>query len=164
MANVDRPNGFRPFEKVMRQSIYVAGGTIYPGDAVKLDSGKVVVASAGDSLLGVAAGYAEADKEVKVYDDPEQKFVIQADDGTNMAISDVGKNYDIVATSGNSTYRQSRMELDSDSGDAEDGSLPLKLLGYSREVGEELGEHAKCVVTINNHLLGKLMPPEEAQA
>jgi hypothetical protein len=154
MANSNRPKGFRPQEQVLRESAYVAAGTIYPGDAVKMDnSGRVVVAAASNSLLGVAASYAVSAGEVMVWDHPEQKFVVQSDDGTTLAQTAVGLNYNVVATAGDSTYKQSRMELDSDSG-ATNSTLPLRLLGIDREVGEAIGEFSKCVVQINAHQLG----------
>lgn len=156
MANANRPKGLRPVERASRETPYTAGGAVYPGDAVKMnDAGKVVAASASDALIGVAASYASADgAEVMVWDDPEQKFVVQADDGTTLAQTGVGLNYDIVATAANSTYKMSRMELDSSSG-ATNSTLPLRLIGVDRQVGEAIGEFAKCVVVINNHQLRK---------
>lgn len=155
MANADKPRGLRPAERVMRQTPYVADGTIYPGDAVKIeDDGKVVSASASDALLGVAVNYATAGDKIMVLDDPDQKFVVQADDGTALAQTGIGLNYNIVATSGNSSYRQSRMELDSDSG-ATTSTLPLRLLGFDASIDNAAGEFAECVVVINNHQLRK---------
>ncbi len=153
MANSDRPKGARPHERALRESPYVAGGTIYPGDFVKMNNaGAVVVCAASDAPLGVAANYAVSTGEVNVWDDPEQKFVVQADDGTTLAQTNVGLNYDIVATAGNATYKMSRMELDSSTG-ATDSTLPLRLLGVSREAGSAIGEFAKCVVQIQKHQL-----------
>lgn len=154
MANTNRPKGFRPYERAIRETPYTAGGTVYPGDAVHLEAdGKVDAAAASEALLGVAATYATDGQEVIVWDDPQQKFVVQADDGTTLAQTDIGLNYNIVATSGNTTYKQSRMELDSDSGVTTPSTLPLRLIGVSREEGSQLGEFAKCVVVINNHQL-----------
>jgi len=151
MANSDRPSGFRPKERVLREGIYVAGGTIYPGDAVTMNNaGKVVVATASQTLLGISAQYAVADDNVKVWDHPDQKFVVQADDGTTLAQTSVGLNFNIVATSGNTAYRRSRMELDSSTG-ATNSTLPLRLLGASTVEGNTIGEFAECVVVINNH-------------
>lgn len=153
MANADRPKGLRPQERAIRETPYVAAGTVYPGDAVKMDdTGRIVVAAASNALIGVAAAYATSGNEVVVWDSPEQKFVVQADDGTTLAQTGVGLNYNIVATAGSSSYRMSRHELDSSSG-ATDSILPLRLLGVNREVGETIGEFAKCVVIINNHQL-----------
>jgi hypothetical protein len=120
---------------------------------VKLGSdGKVVAAAASDALVGIAASYASASgQEVIVWDDPDQEFVVQGDNGTDVAQADVGLNYNIVATAGNTTYKQSRMELDSNSGVTTPATLPLRLLGISREEGNATGEFAKCIVSINQH-------------
>jgi hypothetical protein len=128
----------------------VADGTIYPGDAVKVENdGKVVSASASNALLGVAANYAVAGDNVMVWDDPDQKFVVQGDDGTTLAQTGVGLNYNIVATSGSTAYKQSRMELDSST-----GATDSNLLGYVAEMGQAAaGEFAECVVVINYHQL-----------
>lgn len=154
MANSDRPRGARPKGRVLRETEYTAGATVYPGDLVHLEAdGLVDPAAASEACVGVAATYASASGEkVLVYDDPDQQFIIQADTGTTPAQTAVGLNYDVVATGGNTTYRQSRMELDSSSG-ATTSTLPLRLIGFSQEEGNEIGEHADCVVVINNHQL-----------
>jgi len=144
----------RPYEVALRERPYVAGGTVYPGDAVKLNSsGQAVAASASNALLGAAASYGVSGDTIAVWDDPNQLFVVQADDGTSIATTDVGLNYNIVATSGDTAYKQSRMELDSDSGVTTPSTLPLRLLGLNPQVNEGAGEFAKCVVSINEHQL-----------
>lgn len=157
MANSDKPKGFRPYGDVIRAVPYTAGAAIYPGDAVHLeDDGKVDPATASEALLGVAANYASADgQEVMVWDSPDQKFIVQGDDGTTLAQTAVGLNYNIVATAGNSAYKMSRMELDSSSGVTTPSTLPLRLLGFDREQGNSAGEFAECIVQINNHQLGR---------
>lgn len=153
MANSDRPDGFRPYGKVRDAKAYVAGGTIYPGDAVKMNNaGAVVVASASEALLGVAAEKAVSGERVLVWDDPDQMFVVQSDSGTTLAQTAVGLNYNIVATGGSTLYDRSRMELDSDSG-ATSSTLPLRLIAFSDQVGNAAGEHAECVVKVNLHQL-----------
>lgn len=154
MANADRPSGLHPYENALRERPYVAGGTVYPGDAVKLQSdGSVVVAAAGNALMGAAASYGVSGDTIAVWDEPNQLFVVQGDNGTSIAAADVGLNYDIVATSGDTAYKQSRMELDSSSGATTPSTLPLRLLGFNPQVNESVGEFAKCVVSINNHQL-----------
>lgn len=156
MANSDRPSGLRPYGAILRCTPYTAGAVIYPGDAVHLEAdGKVDPAVASEAIIGVAATYASADgDEVLVWDDPDQKFVVQ-DDGVSATLSqtNVGRNYNIVATAGNSTYKQSRMELDADSG-ATASTLPLRLVGFDREVNQASGAiNAKCIVVVNQHQL-----------
>lgn len=155
MANADRPKGFRPHGKVLSCRPYVAGGTIYPGDAVKKsNAGVVVTASASDALLGIASVYATSGNTVMVWDDPDQEFEVQADETEVDAQTDIGLNYNIVATAGNSTFKMSRMELDS-STQATSSILPLRLLGIVAAVDNALGAQAKCRVIINYHQLRK---------
>lgn len=155
MANADRPQGFKPYEEALRESVYEADGTIYPGDAVKLETdGKVVAAAAGDRLLGVAANYAVAGNKVLVWDHPAQKFVAQCDDGTNVAQSDIGMNADILATAGNSTYKQSRMEIDISTKAAT--AAQMRLLGIAPQEGNAAGEFCKVVCMINEHELDSI--------
>jgi hypothetical protein len=156
MANSNRPSGFRPYGDILRETPYTAGAAVYPGDVVHLeDDGLVDPAVASEAVLGVAASYAAASgAEVLVWDDPDQKFIAQMDDGTTPAQTAVGLNYNIVATAGNSTYKRSRMELDSDSG-ATNSNLPLKLLAFDREVNNVAGEFAECIVSINMHQIAQ---------
>lgn len=155
MANTDRPKGYRPYGETLRVTPYTAGGTVYPGDVVHMETdGLVDAAAASEAVLGVAATYAVSGEEVLVWDDPAQKFIAQADDGTTLAQTDVGLNYNIVATAGNATYKQSRMEVDSDSG-ATDSNLPLRLVQFDREQNRAIGEFASCIVVINNHQLNQ---------
>lgn len=143
-----------PYEAALRERPYVAGGTVYPGDAVKLiSSGQVVSASASDALLGAAASYGVSGDTINVWDEPNQLFAIQGDGSSSVAAADVGLNYNIVATSGDTTYRQSRMKLAENSGATTPSTLPLRLLGLNPQVNEDVGAFAKCVVSINSHQL-----------
>jgi hypothetical protein len=152
MANADRPQGFKPYEKPLREGIYVAGGTMYPGDCVKLNSsGQVVVAAAGDRLLGVAAAYAVSGDSCKVWDHPDQKYVAQCDDGTSVAQGDMGNNADILATAGSSAYRQSRQEIDIST--KADTAAQIKLLAILPAIDNAAGEFAKVVCQIQEHEL-----------
>lgn len=155
MANKDRPCGFRPYGAILRTTPYTAGATVYPGDVVRVQAdGKVDPATANQASIGVAATYASGDgEEVLVWDHPEQRYIVQADADGAVALTqaDVGLNFSILATAGNSTYKQSRMELDaSTSGTA--STLPLRLVGFDREVGEAAGAvNAEVIVQINQH-------------
>lgn len=154
MANANRAKGLQPYEDIKRESPYVAGGTIYPGDVVRMDNaGKVVAASADTSPnIGVSAQYATSGQECKVWDHPEQKFVCQADDDGAVSISqsNAGLNYQIVATTGSTAYKQSRQELDASSA-ATDSNLPLRMLAIQPAVDNAAGVNAKVVVVLNNH-------------
>lgn len=153
MANRDEPQGFRPKGDVKRANKYQAGGTIYPGDAVKLDAnGQVVVVAAGNAVLGVALSKAASGEDCIVSDDPDQLYIVQADEGHIDAQTDINQNYDILATAGSSAYNVSRMELDSSTG-AATADLPLKLLGIEQRPDNALGAQVDCIVKINNNQL-----------
>src|SRR4051812_46151367 len=88
MANADLPRGFRPYGELKHVGIYIAGGTVYPGDGVKFGAGtssttnfrgEVVAATAGAAMCGVALNYATAGQIVRVADDPMQLFAGQGD-------------------------------------------------------------------------------------
>lgn len=156
MANANRAHGLQPYESIMRESPYVAGGTIYPGDLVRMNSSGQVVAASADTNpnLGVSAQYATSGQECKVWDDPNQKFSCQADDGGSVDVeqTNAGLNYQIVATTGSTAYKQSRQELDASSG-ASDSNLPLRMLAIQPAVNNAGGVNAKVIVSINNHQL-----------
>ncbi len=152
MANRDEPQGFRPKGEPLRMNKYIASAAIYPGDAVALASGKVAPYSSG-AALGVAASYAAADGDAcMVYDAPDQLYIVQADETEVDAQADIGLQYAIVATAGNSAYRVSRQELDSSTG-AADADKPLTLLAIEERPDNALGAQVDCIVKITRHQL-----------
>ena len=154
MANKDMPVGFAPKGASLRMNAYVAGGVVYPGDAVTLDAtGRVAAATASQALCGIAGSYASAaGVDVSVHDHPDQLFVAQGDEAEIDAQTDMNLNYNIVATAGNATYKQSRMEIDS-STQATTATLPIKVLGLEPRVDNALGAQARVICKINNHQL-----------
>lgn len=164
MANADLPRGFRPYGNIKSIGIYIAGGTIYPGDAVKFETGasnttqkraRVVAGTAAAALCGVALNYAVSGAEVRVADDPSQLFIGQADGAEFDANEDLGLNAPIVATAGDSVYKVSRMEIDS-SDLATTATDELKIMGIvDRQDGKNtFGANVELIVKINNHQLG----------
>jgi hypothetical protein len=153
MANFDRPSGFLPYGQELRQSPYTAGGTIYPGDCVTYTAnGNVTAAAAGNELIGVAVGYATSGQEVMVWDHPDQFFVGQASSTEIDNLNDNGTMFDILATTGDTTYKWSRQEVDSSSQGT--GSAQLQLLGIERRVNNALGANSVVKVRINEHQYG----------
>lgn len=155
MSNSNVPQGLIPHGKIYRARSYVAGGTVYVGDAVALDSaGKVVAASAGATpLLGSALSYATTGQTISVADSPHQLYRIKASSTEIGAQTDINMNYNIVATGGSTTYKISRMALDSSSDGLSDTNMPVKLLGIDPRPDNALGAYVDCVVVINNHFL-----------
>lgn len=161
MANVDAPRGFRPYGELKHVGIYIAGGTIYPGDAVKKDGGaanttefraRVVAGTAGAALLGVALNYAVAGEKVRVADAPDQLFSGQCDEADFDSNADLNLNASILATGGDSTYKVSRMEIDSSTLNTT-ATLEVAVLGYvERQDGKNaMGANAEVIFKINNH-------------
>lgn len=166
MANSDLPRGFRPYGELKHVGIYIAGGTIYPGDAVVKDGGASSTtrmraqctaasgAQSGVKLLGVALNYAVAGEAVRVADDPMQLFAGQADGSDFDNNQDLNLNADLLATAGSSTYKVSQMEIDSSSL-ATTSTLQVQVLGYvDRHDGKNaMGANAELIFKINAHQL-----------
>lgn len=154
MANRDKPCGARVYGKLKSATHYVSGAAVYPGDFVKLDNtGRVVAASAGDTLLGVCLEYASAaGVRVSVSDHPEQLYVLQADEADIDAQTDVGNVADILATAASATYKISRHEMDS-STIATGGSAQLVLMDIEQRPDNAFGATVDCIVKINEHQL-----------
>jgi hypothetical protein len=164
MANTDAPRGFRPYGELLHVGIYIAAGTIYPGDLVEAETGaanttskRMRVAAADDGpSVGVALNYATVGQVVRVADDPSQLFSGQVDAAEPAANSDLGLNYAIVATAGDSTYKQSRMEVSS-TGEGTGATIAVKVLGVvDRQDGKnQFGNpFVEVIFKINNHQLG----------
>jgi hypothetical protein len=154
MANLDQVKGAEPWGGCLRVREYVASGAIYQGDFVTQEAGgRVAQAAATNALCGVALNYASAAGEkVLVADHPDQEFVIQSDDSTIDAQTDLGLNYDITVAAANTSYKRSGMELDG-STQATNSDLPLKALRIDPKVNNALGANVDVVVVINNHQL-----------
>jgi hypothetical protein len=150
-------------------------GAIYQGDLVTIVGGYVVKFAPGThaAALGVFNGCNYVDPstgkptwknfypgsvnitagtiQCDVLDDPNQLFLIQADE--DIVQADIGKNADVIGTGGSSTTGASSMELDS-STIADTAALNLKIVGLWNAPENELGDFAVVVVKINEHLYG----------
>jgi hypothetical protein len=157
MANKDQVQGLRPWGSVKSAKRYTAGGTVYPGDMVKMDAnGLIVQCAASDSSIGVAMEYCTSGNKVLVADHPDQKFIVQSDDNSIDAQTDIGLNYDIVVAAADTTYKRSGMELDGSTG-ATTATLPLRLLAVHESPDNALGANVDVIVKINNHQLGNVV-------
>lgn len=154
MPNADRPRGFWPVGEVGKSKSYVAGARIVPGEFVRVSAdGKVDPVAAGETILGLALGFASAeDKRVLVCIDPEQLYAGQADGSDIDAQTDIGNLCDVLATADNTTYDAPRMEIDSDTiGTGSGGQLVI--LDLERRPDNALGAQADVIVKINEHQL-----------
>ena len=98
--------------------------------------------------VNITTGIISAD----VIDDPNQLFVIQADE--DVVQTDFGKNADVIVGTGSTTTGVSAMELDS-STIAVTAALNLKLIAKWDVPSNELGSaNTQVVVKINEHLYG----------
>lgn len=97
--------------------------------------------------VNITQGVINAD----VIDDPNQLFIIQNDESS--AVSNYGKNADIVVGTGNTTTGVSANELDTSTIDTT-AALNLKIIGLWNVPNNAVGEFAVVVVKINEHLYG----------
>jgi len=88
-----------------------------------------------------------------VADDPNQRFVVQADGADIDAQTDLGLNYELLCTDRDSATKESRQELDSSTG-ATTATLPLRAIEIDRKINNALGAQVDVIVKINNHQLG----------
>lgn len=154
MANQDKPRGLEVYGELLRANEYIASAAIYPGDMVKLGSdGKVSRVAASDAGCGVALSYASADgQKVLVADHPDQRFIIQCDDASIAAQTNLNLNYDIIVGSADTTYKRSGMELDGSTG-ANTATLQLRALQVNKEINNAFGANVDVIVQINYHQL-----------
>jgi hypothetical protein len=151
-------------------------GAIFQGDLVTLKDGYIIkfVPGTNTAAVGVFNGCNYIDPTsgkptwknyypgsvnitsgvitCEVLDDPNQLFLIQADE--DIVRADIGKNADVTAsTTGSTTTGVSNMTLDS-STVATTAELNLKIVDVWSAPGNGLGDYAVVVVKINEHLYG----------
>jgi len=184
MANQDAAFGLKPVGKLgsnvnsegtTEYSIASgASGNIFSGDPVKMaNTGTILVAAAGDQLLGVFRGcrYTNASGEVIyssywpngtvssdavafVVDDPNALFEVQSAATGSVVQTVVGNNADIVYASGSTADGQSGVEI---SGTTAATSAQLRIVGISGDPeNNTLGTgsqsaNVNMIVKINEH-------------
>ncbi len=126
----------------------VAVGVFNGCNYVDPTSGKPTWKNYYPGSVNITQGQITAD----VLDDPNQLFLIQADEDVVQA--DFGKQAAVAYTAGNAVTGVSGEELDS-STIAEDAALPLTLVGLFTAPDNSLGTNfTKVIVKINTHLYG----------
>jgi hypothetical protein len=159
MANLDMPRGFACKGVPLRVNKYVSGAAVYPGDLLIQDStGRLVACATGGTeftgaAIGVSMSYASAAAvDILVADHPDQLYLVQSSVAGIDAQTNLGLNYSVVGTTGNTTYKTSRQELKGDSG-AVTATLTLKALGLVDVANNAFGDNGDVIVKINNHQL-----------
>ena len=185
MANIDRPNGFRPVGTLSSSSYngqirkFYTDTNCFLGDLMIQDAASVTGGSDGayqgvtratsgtaSLAIGVVVGWeVDPDNLGAVYHagsstravylevDPNTIYECQ-DNGaaTLIAAADVGLNYDIVVTAGDTGTGVSNMEVDSGTAGAVTAATPVKLIGIVDRPDNTIGEaNAKLLVTLNTH-------------
>lgn len=162
MANRDFPCGLKPLGINPKLEYFYASVTtaIFKGDVVAIkSSGRVhtVVTTTGSvDVIGVAAEYSKASNtpavKIGVYTDVNQRFVIQADGATTIGNTNVGELAPLILTTGNTSTGVSKQELDVSSIGSGATTDPLRIVGFSDDVDNEVGvSHARLIVTLNRH-------------
>ena len=189
MANQDAAFGLKPSSKLgsnvnsegtTEYSIASgASGNIFSGDPVKMaNTGTILVAAAGDLLLGVFRGcrYTNASGEVIyssywpdgtvssdavafVVDDPNSLFEVQSAATGSVVQTIIGNNADIVYAAGSTTDGQSGVEI---SGTTAATSAQLRIIAVSTDpenstlgTGGALG-NVNLIVKINEHFYAQV--------
>lgn len=116
--------------------------------------GVIVAVGADPDNLNRTYSPASTEGIVWVADDPNIIFEIQeVSGGTALTAAAVGLNASVVVGSGDTQYGLSGVELDN-STEATTAGLELKLLALVNRADNEVGEHAKWLVKINDHQFG----------
>lgn len=124
----------------------------------------VVVATAGatNRITGVVIGFrpdpgivargyltASTGGYVLVADNPDAEFEIQEDSiGSNLAITNIGQNADLVAGAGNTFLKRSGWMLDSSTAGT-GATMQVRIVGFQQRVDNELGQYGKWLVRLN---------------
>ena len=184
MSNQNAPFGLKPSSKlgsnynnegVTEYKIASgASGNIFSGDLVKMaNTGTILVAAAGDQLLGVFRGCkftnssgeviysahwpngtVTSDAVAFVVDDPNALFEVQSAATGSVVQTVVGNNADIVYTAGSTVDGQSGVEI---SGTTAATSAQLRIVGISNDPeNNSLGTgstsaNVNMIVKINEH-------------
>ena len=144
-----------------------AAGTVVNGIDVE-GIPAVIQSAAGDTHVGVVVGFlpdqndltkryrvASTNRIALVADDPSLVFEIQeVSGGTALTAAAVGLNANVVVGSGSTTTGMSATELNNAT-EATTADLDVQILGLSKRVDNNIGEHAKWLVRINDHAYGE---------
>lgn len=112
----------------------------------------VMVAVLPDTRESLVYRAASTARRVKLADDPNLVFEIQeVSGGTAFTAAEMGLNANFVVGSGSTVTGFSGVELNNGS-EATTATLDCKIVGFVNRPDNEIGEHAKWLVRLNNHL------------
>lgn len=160
MANKNAPNGFNPYStgqfgtpRLRSYNLISTNAVIGQGTMVAMVADGVDAWTSG-AFLGVAAENKAANSggTILVWDDPQQLFVAQTDDGEGTATTAAALSLNITATANGVSGIYSTQELDESSA-AVGATLPWKLMYLSAAPDNAYGEFNRWVVKPNNHQL-----------
>lgn len=162
MANRNSPSGFVPVRhsaggEIRTESVDLksTNSEIGIGDPLALDSSGTYDLWASGAIAGFAAEYKAANAgsgaTILAYTDPQIVYSAQTDDGTGTLTAQTGQNLNATIVTGTVSNRRSIAEIDESSGNTT-ATLPLKVLGLSKAVGNAYGEFNRLDVIINNHV------------
>lgn len=143
-----------------------AGTVVYGIDCEGMPT--IAQSAAGDTHVGVVVGFlanqdnlalrhraASTNRIALVADDPSLIFEVQeVSGGTALTAAAVGLNANVVVNAGNATTGLSGMELDN-STEATTADLDVQIIGLAKYPDNNIGEHAKWLVRINDHAYGE---------
>lgn len=180
MANIDAVRGAKPVMHLdgspyngafNRYYVPASDSTaIFVGDFVKSAGSSdadgvpdVAQAAAGNAILGCVVGIEPVTDESLIYraastaryvyvaDAPDLVFEMQEDSvGNNIAVTQIGNNFDIVVAAGSTARGASGMEIDS-SDTSGTSTAQLRVLRLDPRPDNEIGNYAKWLVMVNEH-------------
>lgn len=162
MANVDFARGLKPVTEIRKRRYLGNTSTdIFRGDVVQMQANgrlaTITTTTGNAKIVGVAATFVDASasssaQNIWVYDHPDQDFEIQ-DDGASAtpAQANVGATAPLVITTGNTTTKQSKHELDV-SGIGAAATDAVKIIGFITGGGSEIAKYARYRVQLNRHI------------
>lgn len=176
MANVDRPNGFKPvrhangtpyngaFERMISNENLFIGDLVEPvTTGIALGNGgyqEVARAETGDPIVGVVVGwepnpadlsllYHAASATRAVYIARTDDLILEAQNDAAMSHTDVGLNVDFVVAAGSTTTGLSNMEVNAAT-EATTNTLDLRIVGFvDSPDNEATSANAKMLVRVN---------------
>ena len=181
MANVDRPNGFRPVGHLSGgaftgrvRKYYSVNDNLFLGDLVEKEATGTASGSGGypgvdrmdtgtgDILVGCVVGWEinpdslnamhhAASATLAVYINDDPMTIYEGQCDGTLAVTDIGLNADVTLGAGSTTTGASGMEIAA-SGAATTQATPLKIMGFDeREDNDVASANANWLVMLNLH-------------